>query len=60
MSRQRKPRAYLKKVCNGWFGFEPTFMWVARDYWGNAVAYGYTRKVCERECRRFGYVPESY
>lgn len=57
MSRQYKPRAYLEKVCNGWFMLEPCYTWVAREYWGSAVAYGHTRKECEAECRYKGYVP---
>ena len=60
MSRQRKPRAYLKKVQNGWFMFQPVIEWVAYNAWGNSVAWGHTRKDCEQECRRLGYVPESY
>jgi len=60
MKRQRKPRAYLKRVCNGWFGLEYTFTWIAYNDWGNSVAWGKTRRECERECRLYGYVPESY
>lgn len=60
MARQRKPRAYLKHVCNGWFAFEPVYMWVAYNDWGNSVAWGKTRRECEKECRWDGYVPESY
>ena len=56
--KERKPRAYLEKVCNGWFMLSPTYTWVARDYWGNAVGYGRTRKACKQDCRYHGYVPE--
>lgn len=57
MARQHKPKAYLEKVQNGWFMLEPHFTWVAREYWGSAVAYGSTRKECEQNCRDRGYVP---
>ena len=57
MARRTKERAYLEKVSNGWFMLERTTTWVARDYWGNAVAYGKTRKDCEENCRYKGYVP---
>ena len=56
--KRYKPRAYLEKVCNGHFGFEYTYTWVARDDWGKAIAYGRTRKICEQYCRWAGYVPE--
>lgn len=60
MARKYKPRAYLKKVQNGWFMLEPCFEWVAYNDWGNSVAWGKTRKECEKECRYNGYVPETY
>ena len=58
MSRQYKPRAYLERVRNGYFMTSYCYMWVARDTWGNWVASGRTRKDCESETRRAGYVPE--
>jgi len=58
MSRQYKPRAYLEKLCNGYFVFSPVFCWRSTDRWGNLVAYGRTRKECERNTRERGYVPE--
>ena len=58
MARNRKPRAYLKYYRTGYFGFEYTYDWIAKDLWGNEVARGKTRKECESDCRRNGYVPE--
>lgn len=55
--KERKPHAYLEKVINGYFYFEPTTRWIARDRWGNWIASGKTRKECEKECRLYGYVP---
>ena len=56
--RTQKPRAYLALYRNGYFGPGYTFRWIAKDSWGNQVASGRTRKECEAECRRNGYVPE--
>ena len=53
-----KPRAYMRKVCNGWWMLEPTYEWRAYNDWNNYVASGRTRKECERACRLEGYVPE--
>ncbi len=55
--KPKKPRAYLNKYRTGWFLFEPIYGWIAKDCWGNRVAYGRTRKECEKECRYAGYVP---
>ena len=55
----RKEHAYLKEHT-GWFMWEPMFRWVARDYWGHQVASGRTKKECQQETRRAGYVPEDY
>lgn len=57
--RRRKPRAYLKKYITGYFGFEYSYHWVAKDCWDNSIASCKTRKECEAECRRRGYVPIS-
>lgn len=54
----KKPRAYMEKKIVGHFCFEPIVEWIAYNYWGNSVAWGKTRKECEAECRRNGYVPE--
>lgn len=56
--KTRKPRAYLEKYRTGYFGLEYTYRWIATDRWNNQVASGKTRKECETECRRNGYVPE--
>lgn len=56
--KTRKPRAYLNKYRTGYFGLEYTYRWITKDYWNNLVASGKTRKECEAECRRNGYVPE--
>ena len=58
--KERKQSAYLTKEIIGHFGFEYIEKWVARDYWGNWVASGRTRKECEAECRIHGYVPRRY
>lgn len=52
-----KPRAYLERVAVGWFMLDTVYMWIAEDTWGNRVASGRTRKECEANCRRAGYVP---
>ena len=52
----RKEHAYLTKEQAGWFMLEYTYRWVARDCWGNTVASARTRKECEQETRRAGYV----
>lgn len=57
--RQCKPRAHLQRECTGWFFLDPYFRWVARDRWNNWIASGNTRKECEEETRKKGYVPES-
>ena len=57
--KQRKPRAYLAKYRTGYFGLEYTYCWIAHDYWHHEVARGKTKKECEAECRRKGYVPEN-
>ena len=53
----RKPTAYLTKVRDGYFMLEYTYHWVARDYWGNQVASGRTKRECQQETRRAGYTP---
>lgn len=58
MSRKYKPRAYLEKLCNGYFVFSPVYVWRATDRWGYVVGYGRTRKECESVTRSAGYVPE--
>lgn len=55
---KRKPRVYLEKEIIGQFMLEPTVKWVARDFWGNMITTGDTRRECEAECRLHGYVPE--
>ena len=49
--------AYIKPYYNGYFMFERTRTWIARDRFGNQVAGGRTRKECESETRRAGYTP---
>ena len=55
--RYRKPTAWMKRECTGWFMTELVVKWVARDTWGNFVASGRTRKECESNCRLHGYTP---
>lgn len=55
-----KQHAYLEKVRDGYFMLEYTYRWVARDYWGHQVASGRTKKECQQETRRAGYVPVDY
>lgn len=55
--RRRKPMAYLERKVTGWFMLEVLYTWVAEDTWGNTIARCRTRKECEAECRRAGYVP---
>ena len=57
MARKEKERAYIAPYENGYFMFEKTIMWMGKNAWGNSVAWGRTRKECERDCRRNGYVP---
>lgn len=52
-----KPTAYLAKEKTGYFMLEYTYRWVARDYWGNQVASGRTKRECQQETRRAGYTP---
>lgn len=60
MARNYKPRAYLKKVECGYFMFDVVTEWRAYNDYYNLVAWGKTRKECEKMCRSEGYVPESY
>ena len=57
MARQRKPRAYLRKIRSGYWGFEYSYAWRADDAWGNYITQARTRKECEREVRERGYAP---
>jgi hypothetical protein len=52
-----KPTAYLAKERTGYFMMEYTYRWVARDYWGNRVASGRTKRECQQETRKAGYTP---
>ena len=52
----KKPSAYLEKwsfEC----GDHKWNEWIARNDFGNGIAFGRTRKECEADCRRVGYVP---
>lgn len=53
----KKPTAYVKPYYNGCFLLERTISWIATDCFGNNVASASTRKECEAECRRAGYIP---
>jgi len=55
---KRKPRAYLTKKTIGHFMYKPVIRWVAYDEWSRFITTGKTKKECEAECRRYGYVPE--
>ena len=57
MARKTKPRAYIAPYQNGWFLLEPVYEWLGKNDWGNTVAWGKTRRECERMCRQEGYVP---
>ena len=57
MPRKEKPRAYIAPYQNGWFMLEPCIEWLGKNDYNNTVAWGKTRKECERDCRRNGYVP---
>ena len=60
MARKTKPRAYLTLERNGWWMGEYTYTWVARDTWNNYITSARIKKDCEKNCRYYGYVPESY
>lgn len=55
--KSRKPTAYLAPYITGHFCFEPVTEWLAKDRWENTIARGRTRRECEQEARRAGYVP---
>lgn len=57
MAKREKPRAYVKPVINGYFMLEPCREWLGKNDWGNTVAWGKTRRECEKMCRQEGYVP---
>ena len=54
---KRKESAYLKQEVTGWFMFEYTARWVARDSYGNWITSGRTRRECEQNCRCMNYTP---
>jgi len=56
-ARQTKPTAYIAPYITGHFMLEPVREWLGKNYWGNTVAWGKTRRECEQECRRAGYIP---
>lgn len=55
--KSRKPTAYLAPYITGHFCFKPVREWLAKNDWGNTIAWGKTRRECEQEARRAGYVP---
>ena len=55
---EKKPRASLEKKTIGYSFGLPQTEWVACNEWGNSIAWGKTRKECEADCRRAGFVPE--
>ena len=55
--KSRKPTVYLAPYITGNFSFEPVKAWLAKDRWGNTIARARTRRECEQEARRAGYVP---
>lgn len=57
MGKERKPRAYIEHLFDGFFVFSPEYIWRGIDNRGNLVSYGHTRKECERDARSRGYVP---
>lgn len=57
--RERKPSCYLKKYCTGYWGFEPTYAWIAYDDWRNEVARARLKRDCEKEARAKGYTPRQ-
>lgn len=52
-----KPTAYIAPYKTGRWGFEATIEWIGKDYWGNEVGRGRTRRDCEKSCREHGYKP---
>lgn len=56
--RTARESAYLTKEIIGHFMFELTVRWIARDYWGNWITSGRTRKECEQNCRDLNYTPK--
>ena len=52
----KKPSAYLEKWSFE-YGDHKWNEWIARNDFGNGIAVGRTRKECEADCRRVGYVP---
>lgn len=55
--KTRKPVAYIAPYFVGYWMMERVVAWVGKDYWGNEVGRGKTRKECERDCRAHGYTP---
>lgn len=55
--REQKPRAYMEHKVTGWIMGLPEVKWIAYDKYGSAITWSDTRKDCENECRRYGYVP---
>lgn len=61
MSRQVKEKVTLEKIHN----YDPlnnransmgmVSEWVGKNAWGNSVAFGDTRKECEKDARNKGY-----
>lgn len=55
--RKTKPVAYIAPYQIGYFMMQPKIEWLAKNDYGNTVAWGSTRKECEKDCRLNGYVP---
>ena len=55
--KKERPRAYIAPYITGYFGFEPVKEWLGKNDWGNTVAWGKTRRECEKMCRQEGYIP---
>lgn len=55
--KKTKETAFIAPYITGYFCFEPTKEWLGKNYYGNTVVWGKTRKECERMCRENGYVP---
>ena len=53
----RKGEAYVRGYIDVWLFGKPTRRWEARDRWGTLIAFGSTRKECERYTRYEGYTP---
>lgn len=55
--KSRKPVAYIAPYITGYFCFEPIKEWLGKNDYGNTVAWGKTRRECEKMCRQEGYTP---